>query len=161
MRIGQSEDIHQLVKNRKLILGGVEIQSELGCKAHSDGDALVHAIAEAIIGALGLGDLGPFFPDNDPQYENISSLILLKKIVQIMKDKHYEVSNVDSLIIIEKPKMASYIPQMKNNLSKILEINPEQVNVKATCSETLGFVGQSLGLRCQAVVLLQEAKHNE
>lgn len=161
MRIGQSEDIHQLVKNRKLILGGVEIQSELGCKAHSDGDALVHAIAEAIIGALGLGDLGHFFPDNDPQYENISSLILLKKIVQIMKDKHYEVSNVDSLIIIEKPKMASYIPQMKNNLSKILEINPEQVNVKATCSETLGFVGQSLGLRCQAVVLLQEAKHNE
>ena len=161
MRIGQSEDIHQLVKNRKLILGGVEIQSELGCKAHSDGDALVHAIAEAIIGALGLGDLGHFFPDNDPQYENISSLILLKKIVQIMKDKHYEISNVDSLIIIEKPKMASYIPQMKNNLSKILEINPEQVNVKATCSETLGFVGQSLGLRCQAVVLLQEAKHNE
>lgn len=161
MRIGQSEDIHQLVKNRKLTLGGVEIQSELGCKAHSDGDALVHAIAEAIIGALGLGDLGHFFPDNDPQYENISSLILLKKIVQIMKDKHYEVSNVDSLIIIEKPKMASYIPQMKNNLSKILEINPEQVNVKATCSETLGFVGQSLGLRCQAVVLLQEAKHNE
>ncbi len=161
MRIGQSEDIHQLVKNRKLILGGVEIQSELGCKAHSDGDALVHAIAEAIIGALGLGDLGHFFPDNDPQYENISSLILLKKIVQIMKDKHYEVSNVDSLIIIEKPKMASYIPQMKNNLSKILEINPEQVNVKATCSETLGFVGQSLGLRCQSVVLLQEAKHNE
>ena len=161
MRIGQSEDIHQLVKNRKLILGGVTIPSDLGCKAHSDGDALVHAIGEAIIGALGLGDLGHFFPDNDPQYENISSLILLKEIVRIMKEKHYKVNNVDSLIIIERPKMAPYISQMKNNLSEILEIEPEQVNVKATCSETLGFVGKSQVVRCQAVVLLQEAEHNE
>lgn len=153
-RIGQSTDIHPLVNGRKLILGGVEIPFEKGLDGHSDADALLHAIAESILGALGLNDLGHLFPDNDKSTLNISSSIILSKVYEIMVSKGYKINNVDSLIIIEKPKMKDYILQMKENIATLLHTSIENVNVKATCCEKMGFVGKSEGVVAQAVVLL-------
>ena len=154
-RIGQSSDIHRLVENRKLILGGVEIKSNIGLLGHSDADALLHAIAESIIGALSLNDLGHHFPDNDEQYKNISSLILLEKVYNLMIGKGYEIVNVDSLIMIENIKMKPYINEMKENIAKALHTSICNVNVKATCAENLGFIGKGEGVMAQAVVLLK------
>lgn len=155
-RIGQSSDIHRLVENRKLILGGVEIKSSVGLLGHSDADALLHAIAEAIIGALALNDLGHHFPDNDDKYKNISSLILLKNVYDLMNEKGYEIVNVDSLIMIENIKMKPYINNMKENIANALNTSIDNVNVKATCAEKLGFIGSGEGVMAQAVVLLRK-----
>ena len=156
MRIGQSRDIHRLVENRDLVLGGVKIPYEKGLLGHSDADALLHAIIEAIIGALALKDIGTHFPDNDPKYEGISSLKLLEKTYEMMDECGYKIGNVDSLIMIEKPKMAPYIDQMRDNIARALHCDNNQINVKATRGEGLGFVGEGLGVEASAVVLLIE-----
>ena len=156
IRIGQSTDIHQLVKGRKLILGGVEIEHEMGLLGHSDADALLHAIAESILGALALGDLGKHFPDTDPQYKGISSLLLLEQVTKLMESKGYCIGNVDALIMIERPKMAPHIPLMRQNIAQALHCAEDQVNVKATRGEKLGFVGREEGVLAQAVVLLEK-----
>ncbi|MBR5795000.1 MAG: 2-C-methyl-D-erythritol 2,4-cyclodiphosphate synthase [Erysipelotrichaceae bacterium] len=154
MRIGQSIDIHKLVEGRKLILGGVEIPHTKGLLGHSDADALLHAIIEAIIGAMGLKDIGTHFPDTDPKYKGISSLLLLEETYKLMDKEGYKIGNVDSLVMIEKPKMAPHIDQMKQNIANALHCDLSQVNVKATRGEGLGFVGEELGVQATAVVLL-------
>ena len=154
MRIGQSTDIHRLAEGRKLILGGVEIPSDLGLVGHSDADALCHAIAEAILGALALGDLGKWFPDIDPKWEGADSIKILTQVGVMMRERGYSISNVDSLIMIEKPKMAPHIMAMRDNIARALVCNLDCVSVKATRGEGLGFVGKSEGVQAQAVVLL-------
>lgn len=156
MRIGQSSDIHRLVADRKLILGGVEIESDLGLLGHSDADALLHAISEAILGALALGDLGKHFPDTDERYEGMSSLLILEEVTKMMEERNYKISNVDSLVMIEKPKMAPYIEQMRQKIANALHTNIENVSVKATRGEGLGYVGRREGVLAQVVVLLEE-----
>lgn len=156
IRIGQSTDIHQLVEGRKLILGGVEIEHTQGLLGHSDADALLHAIAEAILGALALGDLGKHFPDTDPKYKGVSSLVILEAVYHKMVESGYEIGNVDALIMIEKPKMAPHIPMMISNVAKALHCEQNQINIKATRGEKLGFVGNEEGVQAQAVVLLNK-----
>lgn len=158
MRIGQSTDIHQLVDNRKLILGGVDIPSSFGCLGHSDADVLTHVIAESILGALALGDLGRHFPDTKEEWKDVSSLKILKGCIKLMKDKGYRIVNIDSLVIIEKPKLAPYLAEMKKNLCPILEIDQDQINIKATRGEKLGYIGRSEGVMAQCVCLLEEIK---
>lgn len=158
MRIGQSTDIHQLVSGRKLILGGVEIPHPFGLKGHSDADVLLHAVIEAIIGAMGLGDIGTHFPDNDDKYLNISSMVLLEKTEEMMRENGYEIINVDSLVILEEPRLKNYIPMMRENIARVLKCDVSQVNVKATTSEKMGFIGHKEGVLAQAVVLLEEVK---
>ena len=155
-RIGQSTDIHQLVEGRDLILGGVKIDHPVGLKGHSDADVLLHAISEAILGALALNDLGCLFPDNDDRYLNISSMVILNKVYEIMDSKGYKINNIDSLIIIEQPKLRPYIDKMKQNIATALHTDIENVNVKATCSEKLGFIGKKEGAAAQAIVLLKK-----
>ncbi len=154
MRIGQSTDIHKLVEGRDLILGGVKIPFEKGLLGHSDADVLLHAICESIIGALGMGDLGRHFPDTDPKYKGADSMILLAAVEELMRNNGYRIGNLDALVIIEKPKLAPYINQMKENVAKILNCPLQDINIKATCAEKLGFIGSSDGAVAQAVVLL-------
>ncbi|MDF2700392.1 MAG: 2-C-methyl-D-erythritol 2,4-cyclodiphosphate synthase [Haloplasmataceae bacterium] len=154
LKIGHSTDIHQLVENRDLILGGVKIEHHKGLLGHSDADALLHAITEAIIGALGLGDIGKHFPDTDNQYKGIDSKVLLKKAFELAKDRGYRINNLDTTIFAEKPKMAPYISKMREVIANILETDVENVNVKATRGEKIGFVGREEGIVCEAVVLL-------
>ena len=154
MRIGQSTDIHRLAEGRKLILGGVEIPSDLGLVGHSDADALCHAVAEAILGALALGDLGKWFPDTDPKWEGADSIKILAQVGMMMRQRGYMIGNVDSLIMIEKPKMAPHIMAMRENIDRALVCDLDNVSVKATRGEGLGFVGKSEGVQAQAVVLL-------
>lgn len=154
IRIGQSTDIHQLVKGRKLILGGVEIEHELGLLGHSDADALLHAIAESILGALALGDLGKHFPDTDIRYKDMDSLWMLKQVYKIMVEKGYVIGNLDAMIMIERPKMAPHIPEMRKNVAEALCCDIDQVSIKATRGEKLGFVGREEGVQAQCVVLL-------
>ena len=149
-----SQAIHQLAEGRRLILGGVEIEHTKGLVGHSDADALLHAIAEAVIGALGEGDLGKHFPDTDPQYKGISSLILLEHVTRLMETKGFRIGNVDALIMIERPKMAPHISAMRKNIAAALHCGEDQVNVKATRGEKLGFVGREEGVLAQSVVLL-------
>lgn len=156
MRIGQSTDIHPLVEGRPLILGGVLIPHHKGCLGHSDADALTHVIAEAILGALALGDLGKHFPDTDPKYKGIRSLLILQEVVLLMNQRNFKIGNVDALILIEKPKMAPHILAMKENLCAILQCQSDQLNIKATRGEGLGFIGHEEGVVAQAVVLLEE-----
>ena len=156
MRIGQSIDIHQLVENRKLILGGVEIPYEKGLKGHSDADVLLHAIIESIIGAMGLGDIGKHFPDTDPRYKGISSMILLEHTYEMMKKEGYTIGNIDRIIMCEEPKMAPHIMQMRQNVAEVLHCDITQVNIKATRGEKLGFVGRKEGIVSQSVVLLNK-----
>ncbi|MBQ9036764.1 MAG: 2-C-methyl-D-erythritol 2,4-cyclodiphosphate synthase [Erysipelotrichaceae bacterium] len=158
MRIGQSTDIHRLVRDRDLILGGVKVPYELGLDGHSDADVLLHAIIEALIGAMGLGDIGTHFPDTDVTYKGISSMILLEKTREMLEENEYEVCNIDSLILIQSPKMKPYIPQMKKNIAEVLGINVDQVNVKATTGERMGFVGNKEGVVAEAVVLIDRKK---
>lgn len=155
-RIGQSTDIHRLEKGRKLILGGVEIEHELGLLGHSDADCLLHAISEAILGALALGDLGSHFPDNDPRYKDADSLMLLHEVVQMMKARQYAIGNIDALILIERPKMAPHIEKMRGNIARTCECSIDQVSVKATRGEKLGFIGHEEGAAAQAIVLLEK-----
>ena len=156
MRIGQSTDIHPLVEGRDLILGGVKIESPLGAMGHSDADALTHAIAESLLGALALGDLGKHFPDTDPRYKGISSLIILKECVQKIQDEGYRIGNIDALVLLERPKLAPYMPQIKASLCSVLGIEDNQLNLKATRGEGLGFIGRSEGLMAQAVCLVEK-----
>ena len=158
MRIGQSQDIHHLVEGRDLIIGGVKIPYEKGLLGHSDADVLLHAIIEAIIGAMGLRDIGTHFSDKDPKYEGISSLTLLDETYKMMIENGYAIGNVDSLIIIEKPKMAPHIQQMRQNIAEHLHCEVSRINVKATCAEGLGFIGRNEGAMAQAVCLLEEIK---
>lgn len=155
LRIGNGYDVHRLVEGRKLILGGVEIPHIKGVLGHSDGDVLLHAITDAIIGALGLGDIGLHFPDNDEDLKGIDSSILLKKINEIMKDKKYEIVNIDSVIVMQKPKLRPYIDEIERNIAKILDIDSELVNVKAKTEEKLGFTGDESGVKSYCVVLLE------
>ena len=155
-RIGQSTDIHQLTSGDHIVLGGVTIPCEFSTVAHSDGDALVHAIAESILGALALGDLGHHFPDTDPKYKDACSLYLLKEVVELMHSHGYTIGNIDALILIEKPKMAPHIETMRANIASICQCELSQVSIKATRGEKLGFVGQSEGMVAQAVVLIHD-----
>ena len=156
MRIGQSRDIHKLVEGRDLIIGGVKIPYEKGLLGHSDADVLTHAIIESLIGAMALKDIGTHFPDNDPKYEGISSLLLLDETNKLLKENGYKIINIDSLILIEKPKMAPYIDKMRENIAKHLNIDISQINIKATRGEGLGFVGESKGVMAEAVCLIDK-----
>ena len=152
--IGQSSDIHPLAEGRKLILGGVEIEHTKGLLGHSDADALTHAVAESILGALALGDLGSHFPDSDPRYKGACSLDLLSCVYEKMRAEGYRIGNVDALVMIERPKMAPHIEQMRGNLARCLHCGIDQISVKATRGEGLGFVGREEGVLAQSVVLL-------
>lgn len=155
IRIGQSSDIHQLVEGRDLILGGVKIEHTKGLLGHSDADALLHAVAEAILGSVALGDLGKHFPDTDPKWKGADSLVILKGCNELLKEKGYHVVNVDSLIMIERPKMAPHIQKMRENIANALGIDVDFVNVKATRGEKMGFVGREEGVLAQAAVLVE------
>ena len=155
IRIGQSSDIHQLVEGRELILGGVKIAHHKGLLGHSDADALLHAIAEAILGSVALGDLGKHFPDTDPKWKGADSLKILAECNELLKQKGYHVVNVDSLVMIERPKMAPHIEQMRKNIAEALKVEVDFVNVKATRGEKMGFVGREEGVLAQAVVLVE------
>ena len=156
IRIGQAVDIHQLQSGRSLVLGGVQIEHEKGLLGHSDADVLVHAIAESILGALALGDLGKHFPDTDPKYKGISSMLLLAHVYELMKDKNYKIGNIDATILAEKPKMAPHIQQMRENIASCLHCSIDLVSIKATRGEKMGFVGHEEGMVALCVCLLEE-----
>jgi len=155
MRVGFGYDVHQLVKGRKLVLGGVTIPSKKGALGHSDADALSHAIGDALLGSAALGDLGKHFPDNDDRFAGISSLLLLKQIGQRLTEEGYQINNIDSTVVLEKPKLVSYINEMRANIADSLAISDSQVSVKATTSETMGFAGEEKGLAAYACVLIE------
>jgi len=154
MRVGLGYDAHRLVAGRPLILGGVEIPYAQGLLGHSDADVLSHAIGDALLGAVGAGDLGTHFPDKDPSYKDISSLILLERIMQIVRDRGFAPQNVDATIVAQQPRLAPHIPAMQANLAPILGLTPADVNVKATTTEHLGFAGRGEGMAAYAVVLV-------
>ena len=154
MRIGMGYDVHKLVEERDLILGGVKIPYELGLLGHSDADVLLHAIMDALLGASALGDIGKHFPDTDPKYKGISSIELLKHVGNLLNTHNYKIGNIDATIIAQKPKMAPHIPTMRENIASALNITLDQINVKATTEEGLGFTGEGLGISSQAICLL-------
>lgn len=154
IRIGQGIDFHRLEPGLDLWLGGVKIPSERGCVAHSDGDVLLHSICDAMLGAAGMRDIGYHFPDNDPAYKNVDSKILLKRTLEIIKGKGYSVSNIDCTICLEKPRIAPFVPQMKNVIAGILGISSDDVSVKATTTEKMGFTGREEGAVALAVACL-------
>ncbi len=156
MRIGTGYDVHRLEEGRKLILGGVRIPYEKGLLGHSDADVLLHAVSDALFGAAALGDIGKHFPDTDPAFKGADSMKLLEETVRRVREAGYEVGNVDATVIAQKPKLAPYIPEMKENISRAIGISPDRVNVKATTEEHLGFTGEGLGISAQAVCLLEE-----
>jgi 2-C-methyl-D-erythritol 2,4-cyclodiphosphate synthase len=156
-RIGQGFDVHQLVENRPLIIGGVTIPYEKGLLGHSDADVLLHTISDACLGAIGAGDIGKHFPDTDPEFKNADSAKLLQHVWQLVKKEGYVLGNADCTIIAQSPKMAPYIEQMKECIAELLEASTNQINVKATTTEKLGFTGRSEGVASQAVVLLVKA----
>jgi 2-C-methyl-D-erythritol 2,4-cyclodiphosphate synthase len=156
MRIGQGFDVHRLTTGRKLILGGVTIPYELGLLGHSDADVLVHAIMDALLGAAAAGDIGHHFPDNDPQFRDADSLNLLRSVGGIVRDAGLRIGNIDATIIAERPKLAVFIPEMRRRIAAALEISIEQVNIKATTTEGLGFSGRGEGIAALATVLLAE-----
>ncbi len=154
LRIGMGYDVHQLVEGRKLIMGGVEIEHYKGLLGHSDADVLVHAIMDALIGAIGEGDIGKHFPDTDEKYKGISSILLLEHVKQLLDEKKAVIHNIDATIIAQKPKMAPHIITMRQNVAKALGIEVGQVNIKATTEEKLGFTGEERGISSQAIVLV-------
>lgn len=155
MRVGLGYDVHKLVKDRELILGGVKIGYEYGLLGHSDADVLVHAIMDALLGAAALGDIGKHFPDTDERYKGISSITLLQHVAKLLKENGYRVGNIDAIIIAQKPKMAPYIENMRENIARALEIERERVSVKATTEEGLGFTGTGEGIASQAICMLE------
>lgn len=155
LRTGQGIDFHRLEKGLKLYLGGLLIQSEKGCVAHSDGDVLIHAICDALLGASALGDIGHHFPDTSQEFKNIDSKILLKRTFQLVKEKGYSIINIDSTVCLEKPKIAAYIPEMRSILSEILETTTDHISIKATTAEKMGFIGREEGVVAMASVLLK------
>lgn len=156
MRIGHGYDVHRLVPDRELILGGVKIPYELGLLGHSDADVLFHAVSDALLGAAGLGDIGKHFPDTDPQYKGADSGELLEIVGKKIYEKNYRISNIDVTMIAQKPKLKDHIPQMQQNIAKHLDIAQDRVNIKATTEEHLGFTGSGEGMACHAVCLLEE-----
>lgn len=156
MRIGMGYDVHKLVENRKLILGGVDIPFEKGLLGHSDADVVVHAIMDALLGAAALGDIGKHFPDSDPAYKDISSIVLLKYVGKLLKENRFIIGNIDATIICQHPKLAPYREEMVKNVAEALGIEKNQVCIKATTEEGLGFTGEGLGISSQAITLLLE-----
>lgn len=154
IRIGNGYDVHKLVPNRKLILGGVEIPFSLGLLGHSDADVLIHAIMDAMLGALALGDIGKHFPDSDDKFKNIDSLVLLGKVYNLIIKNGYKIGNIDSIIVMQKPKISQYIKSMREKISHTLNIDISQISIKATTEEKLGFTGEELGVKSYAVALL-------
>ena len=153
-KIGSGYDVHRLANDRRLIIGGVNIPFDKGLKGHSDADVLTHAICDAILGAAGLGDIGRHFPDSDPTYRNISSLILLKHCANMLEDQGYSIVNIDCTILAQSPKLEPYKKEMEHKIAAAIEISPESVNVKATTTEGLGFEGKGEGIAAHAVVLI-------
>ncbi|NLI65877.1 MAG: 2-C-methyl-D-erythritol 2,4-cyclodiphosphate synthase [Tissierellia bacterium] len=156
MRIGFGYDVHRLVEGRDLIVGGVRIPHERGLLGHSDADVLVHAIMDSILGALALGDIGKHFPDTDPEYKDISSIILLERVFKLMKEQGYEIGNIDATVAAQRPKLALYIDEIRANIAKVLETELENINIKATTTEELGFVGRKEGISSYCVCLLKK-----
>lgn len=154
MRIGHGYDVHRLVDDRKLIIGGVEIPWEKGLLGHSDADVLLHAIADALLGALAMGDIGKHFPDTDPAFKGADSMNLLAHVVGLVKEKGYQVGNLDATIIAQRPKMAPHIQKMRENIARVCSVEVDRINVKATTEEGLGFTGRQEGISAHAVVLL-------
>lgn len=150
-RFGMGYDVHQLVENRKLIIGGVDIPYEKGLLGHSDADVLLHAISDALLGAAAMGDIGKHFPDTDPRYKGADSLKLLEEVGNLLAEKGYVVGNVDATIVAQKPKMLPHIPQMRENIARVLYVDIDQINVKATTEEHLGFTGSGQGISSYAV----------
>lgn len=155
MRIGIGYDVHKLVENRKLFIGGIEIPYKNGLLGHSDADVLIHAIMDSILGALALRDIGYHFPDNDNEFKDIDSKILLKRVFEIMKSKNYKIGNIDCVIACQAPKLASYIDEMRKTISHILDTDIENISIKATTTEKLGFIGRGEGISSEAVCLLE------
>ncbi len=155
LRVGFGYDVHRLVPERRLVLGGVEIEYELGLLGHSDADCLLHAICDALLGAGGLGDIGKHFPDTDRRFKDVSSLFLLKEVDKKLKKRGLEVINIDSTIVCQKPKLSPFIPKMVENISKAINLKRERINVKATTTEGLGFCGTSQGIACYAITSLK------
>lgn len=158
MRIGQGYDVHRLVEGRKLILGGVEIPYEFGLLGHSDADVLTHAIIDALLGAAGMGDIGHHFPDTDPKYAGADSMKLLEAVMEKLKSAGWKVGNVDSTIVAQRPKLAPYLSLMQQNLADAMGVQLNQINIKATTEEKLGFTGSGEGMAAHAVVLLLKAE---
>ena len=156
MRIGHGYDVHKFCEDRKLIIGGVEIPFEKGLLGHSDADVLLHAISDALLGAAALGDIGKHFPDNSDEFLNIDSRILLLKIIALLKEKGYTVSNIDATVIAQKPKMAAYIEKMRQNIANDCGVSVDKINVKATTEEGLGFTGELLGISAHAVCIITQ-----
>jgi len=146
--------VHRLVEERKLILGGVDVPHTLGLLGHSDADVLLHAVCDAILGALAAGDIGKHFPDTDPQFKGISSLTLLQRVVELASSRGWRIGNLDSTIVAQRPRLADYLPQMVENIARTCQVSPDQVNVKATTTEKLAYEGRQEGISAQAVVLL-------
>lgn len=156
LRVGHGYDVHKLVEGRKLILGGVEIENDgVGLLGHSDADVLLHAISDSLLGACALGDIGKHFPDTDEKYKGADSLVLLKHVVELIKEKGYSVNNVDATVIAQAPKLAPYIDEMRKNIASVLEVDIDFVNVKATTEEKLGFTGAKEGISAHCVCLIQ------
>ena len=156
MRIGIGYDVHQLTEDRDLILGGIKIPHQKGLLGHSDADVLTHAIIDALLGALSLGNIGDHFPDTDPQYKDISSLELLTHVNKLIHDRNYSIINIDSTVVAEQPKLKPHIPDIRKSLSEVLNLDIDQVSVKATTSEKIGFEGRQEGMSVQSVALLQK-----
>ncbi|WP_418746213.1 2-C-methyl-D-erythritol 2,4-cyclodiphosphate synthase [Frisingicoccus sp.] len=159
MRIGMGYDVHRLTENRKLILGGVEIPYEKGLLGHSDADVLLHAIMDALLGAAALGDIGKHFPDSDPAYKGISSILLLEHVGRLLEKEGMEIGNIDATVIAQRPKLAPYIMNMRENIAKALNIDIQQINVKATTEEGLGFTGEGLGIASNAICLVEKRNY--
>ena len=155
MRIGHGYDVHRLVPGRRLVLGGVEVPFERGLLGHSDADVLTHAVMDALLGAAALGDIGQHFPDHDPAYAGADSLVLLGRVVQVLAENGYEIGNVDATVLAQRPKLAAHIPLMRDRLAAAMGVEPDQVSVKATTEEGLGFTGAGEGIAAHAVVLIQ------
>ncbi len=156
MRVGFGYDVHRLIPGRDLVLGGVKIPHSSGLLGHSDADVLTHAVMDAILGALAKGDIGQHFPDSDPAYKNINSLVLLARVMELVKQAQSRINNVDVTVLAQKPKLMPYMAEMRRKLAEVMEIGPENVNIKATTTEGLGFVGREEGIAAYAVVSLLE-----
>lgn len=156
MRIGHGYDVHRLTEGRELILGGVNIPYEKGLLGHSDADALAHAVMDALLGAAALGDIGKLFPDTDPAYEGADSMVLLKRVAEVLEENGYAVGNVDATVVAQRPKLSAYIPAMRENLARAMGTGADRVSVKATTEERLGFTGSGEGIAAHAVALITE-----
>ena len=156
MRIGHGYDVHRLVPERKLILGGVELPFERGLLGHSDADVLAHAVMDALLGAAALGDIGKLFPDSDPAYEGADSLVLLRRVAEVLEEHGYQIGNVDATVLAQRPKLAPHIPAMRERLAGAMGIDRAQVSVKATTEEGLGFTGSGEGIAAHAVALIEK-----